>query len=96
MPCASRPTATDFGARALWDTATVVEVTDGTVLLALLPGADPQHVLDRARAAGAVEHFAFEQRRLSDVFREAVGAELEDVDGPDRARSTAVRSGGTP
>jgi ABC-2 type transport system ATP-binding protein len=83
-------------ARALWDTATIVEVTDGTVLLALLPGGDSQHVLDTARAAGAVEHFAFEQRRLSDVFREAVGADLEDVDGPDRTRSTTVRSGRMP
>jgi ABC-2 type transport system ATP-binding protein len=82
-------------AQALSGTAAVVGVTDGTVLLALLPGADPQYVLDTARASGPVEHFAFEQRRLSDVFREAVGADLEDVDG-DRAHPITVREGGVP
>ncbi|MGZ4198922.1 MAG: ABC transporter ATP-binding protein, partial [Thermoleophilia bacterium] len=71
-------------------TATVVGLTAGNVLLALSPGADAQHVLDAARAAGAVEHFAFEQRRLSDVFREAVGSDLKDVDREARARTAAA------
>ena len=61
--------------------ATVTGVTGGTVRLALAPGADAQAVLDAARAAGPVEHFAFEDRRLSEVFREAVGADLAEVDG---------------
>jgi len=43
------------------------------VLLRLAPGADSQRVLDLARAAGAVEHFSFESRRLSEVFRDVVG-----------------------
>ncbi|HKY16170.1 MAG TPA: ATP-binding cassette domain-containing protein [Microthrixaceae bacterium] len=43
-----------------------------TVHLRLLDGADPQRVLDAARAAGSVEHFGFERLRLSEVFREAV------------------------
>ena len=59
--------------------ARVAGVRAGTVSVALAPGTDTQVVLDAARAAGAVEHFAFELRRLSDVFREAVGARL---DGP--------------
>ena len=53
--------------------ATVEAVNNGTVLLALAPGADSQRVLDAARAAGAVEHFSFATRRLSEVFRDVVG-----------------------
>jgi ABC-2 type transport system ATP-binding protein len=48
----------------------------GTVLLALAPDADSQRVLDAARAAGAVEHFTYATRRLSEVFRAVTG---EDV-----------------
>jgi ABC-2 type transport system ATP-binding protein len=54
--------------------ATVERVdADGTVLLVLAPDADSQRVLDAARAAGAVEHFSFAIRRLSEVFREVTG-----------------------
>ena len=60
--------------------ARIVAVAEGTVRLALAPGADAQTVLDAARAAGPVEHFAFEQRSLSDVFRAAVGADVAEVD----------------
>jgi ABC-2 type transport system ATP-binding protein len=70
--------------------ADVVQVQAGTVLLALVPGADAQAVLEAARAAGPVEHFAYERRRLSEVFREAVGARLEDVDAEARARAESV------
>jgi len=35
---------------------------------------DPQAVLAAAQRAGSVVHFAFERRRLSEVFREAVDA----------------------
>ena len=48
-------------------------VESGRVLLRLAPGADSQRVLDLARAAGAVEHFSFESRRLAEVFRDVVG-----------------------
>jgi hypothetical protein len=34
---------------------------------------DPQTVLAAAMQAGPVVHFGFERRRLSEVFREAVG-----------------------
>jgi ABC-2 type transport system ATP-binding protein len=53
--------------------ASVEQVKSGTVLLVLAPGADSQRVLDTARAAGAVEHFSFVTRRLSEVFRDVVG-----------------------
>ena len=48
--------------------ADVVRIRAGTVFLTLAPGADAQAVLDAARAAGPVEHFAFERRRLSGCF----------------------------
>jgi len=50
----------------------VLDVEGGRVRLAVAAGTDPQAVLDAARAAGPVNHFAFERRRLSEVFREAV------------------------
>jgi len=53
--------------------ASVEQVKSGTVLLVLAPDADSQRVLDAARAAGAVEHFSFATRRLSEVFRDVVG-----------------------
>jgi ABC-2 type transport system ATP-binding protein len=49
-------------------------VDSGRLRLSLDDGTDAQTVLDAARAAGAVTHFAFERRRLSEVFREAVAA----------------------
>jgi ABC-2 type transport system ATP-binding protein len=75
--------------------ATVAGLAAGTVLLALESDADPQAILDAARAAGPVEHFAFEQRRLSDVFREVVGADLDEVDRAARAQTPAAGAGGT-
>ncbi len=57
-----------------------VEVTDndaGRVRLALAADRDPQAVLAEARAAGGVEYFAFDRRRLSEVFRQAI-----DEQGP--------------
>jgi ABC-2 type transport system ATP-binding protein len=48
----------------------------GTVLISLTSGADSQRILDLARAAGPVEHFSFEDRRLSEVFREVTGASV--------------------
>ena len=49
---------------------------EGTVLISLTAGADSQRILDLARAAGPVEHFSFEDRRLSEVFREVTGASV--------------------
>ncbi|HEU5008133.1 MAG TPA: ATP-binding cassette domain-containing protein [Jatrophihabitantaceae bacterium] len=55
----------------------VSENTGGRLRLTLEPGVDPQRVLAAASAAGAVEHFAFETRKLSEVFREAVTRPVE-------------------
>ncbi|HUI02516.1 MAG TPA: ATP-binding cassette domain-containing protein [Acidimicrobiales bacterium] len=52
--------------------AAVSRVDGGAVRLVLDEGTDPQAVLAAAMAAGAVEQFGFERRRLSEVFREAV------------------------
>jgi ABC-2 type transport system ATP-binding protein len=51
----------------------VSEVDGGEVRLVLDDAADSDAVLDAARAAGRVTKFVFERRRLSEVFREAVG-----------------------
>ena len=48
------------------------EVDGGEVRLVLDDTTDSDTVLDAARAAGRVTTFAFERRRLSEVFREAV------------------------
>jgi ABC-2 type transport system ATP-binding protein len=61
-------------ARKLDPSVAKVEGVDaGRVLIMLAPGADSQQVLDAARAAGPVEHFSFETRRLSQVFRDVTG-----------------------
>ena len=44
------------------------------VLVALRDGAPPDAVLDAARAAGTVTHFALERPTLSELFRKAVAA----------------------
>jgi ABC-2 type transport system ATP-binding protein len=58
--------------------------SDGAASLALAEGADPQRVLAAALAAGPLEHFAFERRRLSEVFREAVGRDVGEIESGDR------------
>jgi ABC-2 type transport system ATP-binding protein len=52
---------------------TVSEVDGGEVRLVLDQAADSDAALDAARSAGRVTKFVFERRRLSEVFREAVG-----------------------
>jgi ABC-2 type transport system ATP-binding protein len=61
---------------------TGVEVTEndgGTLRLLLEDGVDPQSVLSAAQRAGAVQRYSLERRRLSEVFREAVGGVPEGV-----------------
>ena len=53
--------------------ASVSRVDGGAVRLVLDEGIDPHSVLTAAMRAGPVEQFGFERRRLSEVFREAVG-----------------------
>ena len=63
----------------------------GTVLISLTKGADSQRILDLARAAGPVEHFSFEARRLSEVFRQATGASVGQAEAEHAA--TAATTG---
>ena len=51
----------------------VSEVAGGEVRLVLDSSTDSDAVLETARSAGRVTKFVFERRRLSEVFREAVG-----------------------
>ncbi|HVV75013.1 MAG TPA: ATP-binding cassette domain-containing protein [Mycobacteriales bacterium] len=53
--------------------ARLSEVDGGAVRLAVEDGADSDVILDAARKAGRVTEFHFERRRLSEVFREALG-----------------------
>jgi ABC-2 type transport system ATP-binding protein len=52
---------------------TVSQIDGGEVRLVLDDSTDSDVVLDAARSAGRVTEFVFERRRLSEVFREAVG-----------------------
>lgn len=64
-------------ARALDPAVGKMEGADtGRILIALTPGEDSQLVLGAARAAGTVEHFSFESRRLSQLFRDVTGEEV--------------------
>ncbi len=65
--------------------ARVVSVSGGRVRLALDPGPESAAdraaaVLDIARAAGPISHFAFERRSLAEVFLGTVGRPVEGSD----------------
>jgi ABC-2 type transport system ATP-binding protein len=49
---------------------------DGTAEISITSSGDSQAILDIARSAGPVEHFAYEDRSLSEVFRQATGASV--------------------
>jgi ABC-2 type transport system ATP-binding protein len=65
----------------------VVGVTGGVATISLASRQDAQAVLDVARSAGPVEQFGFERRRLSAVFRDAVGADLASQQAPEKAEA---------
>jgi ABC-2 type transport system ATP-binding protein len=67
--------------RRLGGLARVDDVTAGTATLSLARKEDAQQVLDVARQAGPVEQFGFERRRLSQVFRDVVGANVDEIGG---------------
>jgi ABC-2 type transport system ATP-binding protein len=69
-------------ALGLGDIAVVEKVTGGTAVLGLRNRADAQAVLDRARAPGPVEEFGFVRRKLSEVFRDAVGSPAPAMSAP--------------
>ena len=54
--------------------AEVVDRGPAGLLVALRDGAGPDALLDAARAAGSVTHFALERPTLSELFRKAVAA----------------------
>jgi ABC-2 type transport system ATP-binding protein len=62
---------------------------DGTAEISITSAADSQPILDLARAAGPVEHFAYEDRRLSEVFRQATGASVGQAEAEHAATSAA-------
>jgi ABC-2 type transport system ATP-binding protein len=68
---------------------------DGTAEISLTGSADSQEILDLARAAGPVEHFAFADRSLSEVFRQATGASVGQAEAEHAAaaKSTGVTTG---
>jgi ABC-2 type transport system ATP-binding protein len=68
---------------------------DGTAEISLTSTADSQVILDLARAAGPVEHFAYEDRSLSEVFRQATGASVGQAEAEHAAaaRITGVTTG---
>jgi ABC-2 type transport system ATP-binding protein len=66
---------------------------DGTAEISLTTAADSQKILDLARAAGPVEHFAYEDMSLSEVFRQATGASVGQAEAEHAA--TAQTAGVT-
>jgi ABC-2 type transport system ATP-binding protein len=67
---------------------------DGTAEISLTDHGDSQHILDLARAAGAVEHFAYQDRSLSEVFRQATGASVGQAEA-EHAAATARTAAAT-
>ena len=63
-------------------------------MISLTAGADSQRILDLARAAGPVEHFTFEARRLSEVFRQVTGASVGQAEAEHAA--SAAKAAGSP
>ncbi len=68
---------------------------DGTAEISLTASADSQAILDLARAAGPVEHFAYEDRSLSEVFRQATGASVgqAEAEHAKASRTSSVTTG---
>jgi ABC-2 type transport system ATP-binding protein len=62
------------------DTTVAERVAGGTATISLASRDDAQAVLDLAMKAGPIEQFGFERRRLSDVFRDAVGERPAEVE----------------
>ena len=68
---------------------------DGTAEISLTSAADSQTILDLARAAGPVEHFAYEDLSLSDVFRQVTGASVgqAEAEHAKTSRTAGVTTG---
>ena len=68
---------------------------DGTAEISITAAGDAQRILDLARAAGPVEHFAYENRPLSEVFRQVTGASVGQAEAEHAAtaQSTGITTG---
>ena len=66
---------------------------DGTAEISLTSGGDAQHVLAAAQSAGPIEHFAYQDRSLSEVFRKATGASVGQAEAEHAAAKTATSAG---
>jgi ABC-2 type transport system ATP-binding protein len=68
---------------------------DGTAEISLTTSTDSQAILDLARAAGPIEHFAYEDRSLSEVFRQATGASVgqAEAEHANSSGTTGVTTG---
>ena len=83
--------AADWSAGLTPATGTVDTVRpDGTAEISVTSAADSQKILDLARAAGPVEHFAYEDRSLSEVFRQATGASVGQAEAEHAAAASAA------
>jgi ABC-2 type transport system ATP-binding protein len=83
--------AADWSAAIGLATGTVDAVRpDGTAEISITSAADSQAILDLARAGGPVEHFAYEDRRLSEVFRQATGASVGQAEAEHAAAASAA------
>ncbi|MET0145704.1 MAG: ATP-binding cassette domain-containing protein [Ilumatobacteraceae bacterium] len=87
-------------ATGLGDSVQVIGNSGGRIRLTLGSRGEPgpgstielaQHALDAARAAGPVNHFAFERRSLAEVFLTTVGRPVHDDPGADRDPEDAER-----
>jgi ABC-2 type transport system ATP-binding protein len=65
---------------------------DGTTLIAVTSAAASQQVLSLAVAGGQVEHFGYEGRALSEVFRESTGASVGQAEAEHAAARQAART----
>jgi ABC-2 type transport system ATP-binding protein len=65
---------------------------DGTTLISVTSAAASQQVLDLAVAGGQVEHFGYQDRALSEVFRESTGASVGQAEAEHAAARQAVRT----
>ncbi|HUC24613.1 MAG TPA: ATP-binding cassette domain-containing protein [Streptosporangiaceae bacterium] len=73
--------------------AAVESITDGAATIALACGEDAQAILDLARRSGPVEQFGFVRRRLSEVFRDAVGPGVQGMQAQTRTTMVAAAAG---
>jgi ABC-2 type transport system ATP-binding protein len=66
---------------------------DGTAEISLASAAGSQEILDLARAAGPVEHFAYEDLSLSEAFRQATGASVGQAEAEHAAKAAGAAEG---